>query len=692
MPKNALSVLTWFVALTLVSVGAIPYASAQTPNGDLSDGDLFDINKALRTKAGRKKKKEIKTLKAVGPSQYDPVQLEVTWSTRRTSKLPLERRRLLDRYLQQSLSRGVPNQPTRSMALVQEASVAAAASDFDGAKASLEVARKLSPDLPAVEFAAADLARSQSSLSVPRILGKVTDGYLKTWHFLPNRFALITTLIQVLLLSAMLFGAAFMVIVLARHLRPLAADVLRVLPRGATTGQVMLAVLLLVVAPGALLGSLVASFLVTVVVVAAHMSWFERVAALALLGLLAVLPQLAPWSDSGYLFTQSPSNDLWTAAFMECDDGCQQALKDDVRARHDDGLSDIRQAILSTLALRQDSSYAETAAAFHKLEGEARSEEVRAAILNNEAVALAMVGKSEESLKLLDEASALSPDDYRPLVNTFRVQDGILKDAVAADATLQRAIAVGGTEAAEEVQRDDKSINLWYAIMSIPSDPIAEAFIKTPNDGEISIRFWEQTVGQLFVPLLWVLASIAALLGLLTTVIGLLRHRSRRCPRCGQEMVPGDPGPHGDLGDSCRICHDFFAGGKMTYQAKVAHEARVSRWEVVSRWTFRLGNVLVPGLGSAVRGSGVGLLVLWLFSMGLAVLLAGIGPLPDVWHLGSLYLDGRTALGSAIIVLTAAMSFALLFVGDPGAPEFIKVGRAQGDATHEPLETELPPN
>jgi hypothetical protein len=410
-----------------------------------------------------------------------------------------------------------------------------------------------------------------------------------------------------------------------------------------------------------------------------------------MLGLLAALHVLAPLSDSGYHFPQSPHDALWTAAFVECNDECREQLAAETKAPNQDGLADFREAALATVALRQDDTYVKTAARFKKLEAKAGlPDDLRAVVLNNRAVALAMTGDTKTALGLLEQACTLRPNDYKPYINIFRIQDGLLKDAVAADAALQKAINLGGAEAAAEAQREDKSINLWYTIAPVPSGPIAESYLASRDDGEISRQFWEDEAGQLFISDLPILASIVALLALLVTALGILRHRSRRCPRCGQEMALGDPGPHGDMGDSCRQCREFFVGGKMTYQAKVEHEARVSRWETVSRWMFRLGNIVLPGMGSAVRGSGFGLMVLLLFLLGISLVVAGAGPLPDIWHLSGLYDNGRATLGVVLIVLAALMSFGLLFLGDPGAPEFIKVGQKGAEASAGQPDTGIP--
>jgi hypothetical protein len=147
-------------------------------------------------------------------------------------------------------------------------------------------------------------------------------------------------------------------------------------------------------------------------------------------------------------------------------------------------------------------------------------------------------------------------------------------------------------------------------------------------------------------------------------LLGLLLRASRRCPTCGQHMIPKSTGEHGEVEGVCRACYDCYGGGgNVDYQSRVARDARVARNAVTGKWVFRVGNALGFGMGSSLSGGVMGIWVGATAILGAAILTVGPWAPPDPWRLVSLYDDGLETVGFVLLGASVVASLLLLIAG-----------------------------
>ena len=101
----------------------------------------------------------------------------------------------------------------------------------------------------------------------------------------------------------------------------------------------------------------------------------------------------------------------------------------------------------------------------------------------------------------------------------------------------------------------------------------------------------------------------------------------------------------------------------MSYQERVEHEAALTRFQSRRMAVFWLGNLL-PGLGSSLVGTSLGLLPVLFVSLSVSLLLTG-DPLPDPWRSAALWTDGRLVIGTSLLLLALAITLTLMWLGVP---------------------------
>jgi tetratricopeptide (TPR) repeat protein len=597
------------------------------------------------------------------PPEINEKRLEVQWGFYR-SATGLEAAQIqFDKALDMAAMLGIGNQPEAAVSLLADASTAAKAGDVARAKTLVDRAHMIAPDLAAVQFARAGLAGRFS-------LGALIDAWSAGWSFLPTRMAFVG--LGTVVLAVFFLGFAFLVgiITLIRHLRLLAGDLCRMLPRGVTVMHTTLFILIGLIGLVLLSGSPVLGVAVVLTIFAAYMSWSERFAACVALAGLAVAPDAVSVAHASFDFVDSTAYRYAAWAHTGCMSDCTDALSKEGAAadKSEDGrFAHARRFLVATANLRRGD---QTAWSASKMDFEALAKDpsvdpaLRGAIHNNLGVARAVTGDMDGAQVALREAARVIPEAFGPHINMSRVfEEG--GETTSARAAFQRALALGSNFAANRGVEQRRTVALYFEIMSLPTDPLFGAHLAR-YDGvpPPAPPLWERFAGTLSLAEMRYVAAVAAGGFWILILLGLLLRASRRCPTCGQHMIPKSTGEHGEVEGVCRACYDCYGGGgNVDYQSRVARDARVARNAVTGKWVFRVGNALGFGMGSSLSGGVMGIWVGATAILGAAILTVGPWAPPDPWRLVSLYDDGLETVGFVLLGASVVASLLLLIAG-----------------------------
>ncbi len=645
----------------------------------------LDVEKALRRGGKTRVPAAVeRSAGAVRPPEAAPIQAEVQWGLWRETEVEDARERHFDSFMRLSRELGQTPRTWHGLAMVQEAAAAMDAGDFPRAEARLSDARQADPHLPAPEFAQVALELRRSPGAVLPAWRALRAGWSKGLRWLPTRYEALAEGVHALVWGLGLVGVALLALAMTRHLRLLAADASRLLPRGATVGQLQLLGLALIAAPGLLTGSPVASLLTGLALLGAYMGWAERGAALLVLAGLAALPTAASLRERALRFPASDVYEVWRASATPCDMACAERVLAAGADKKDEepGLGAARRLIHATRLLqttREGAGYTEAAQALEPLAGDATLDaRLRAAARNNLAVARVMTGAPAEAGALLRDASGDAPTLWAPRLNLARLHELEGRDADA-QTEVQQAILLGGGDAAERSVEAERTVNLWFELMPASPQALAGIWEQRRFDGEGGAAAWRGALGGLPLGSMEQVAGGAAAALVLLTLAGIALKAARRCRRCGQEMFERAEGPRAARGEVCQTCATCFGGGNLTYHERVAHEEIAQRWVTQARWTLRLGNLLTPGLGAALRGSALGLVGVLLVAFGLGAVWSGLDRAPRMGQIEAVSWDGLAQAGWIAVVLGLLLGLVATLLGDPRAPEAAKLD--QRDAT-----------
>lgn len=400
----------------------------------------------------------------IRPPEVNDVQLGVQWSLRRESDNNEARDRLFERVLDIGQRLGYDNQPYRSRALLDEAAEALSEGRVNEARVRVEQARRLSPDLPAVDFMHAALILKANTWNVPELVSSVGRAYVQMWRFLPARMVGVTNGLLAVWVSLVIFGLSLVIVTSGRHLVLLADDLRAMLPEGVARVQVLLFLLLAVLTPALLTGSLMVSAVVLTVMVAVYMSWTERFAVSAVLAMLALAPQTMALGAAGLSFPGTEINDLAQWSATGCTQKCLDGL-DAYEASDKDAepkIKHTRELLRIDAALRRGpaSGWPRLRKRLEALSADPTVPLVMsAAVFDRLGVVQALTEDLDEAEKTFSRAARQRPEDYRPLLNLFRVLE-LKKQDEAAGEMMKRAIGLGGAAAASRSQNNDRVVSL----------------------------------------------------------------------------------------------------------------------------------------------------------------------------------------------------------------------------------------
>ncbi len=653
--------LAWWVSIVLwLWAGA---AWTQEPN--VEDMLRQSGRKIETTKTDQENQK-------VTPPEATPVQLDVQWGIRRSADNEEALSGILETELKLARELGLVNQPHAALGLLNEGARAMKKGKHQIGAQRIQQARRLAPDLPAVEFAEVSYLLRRKPFAVFRIYDSLAQGYLKSWNFLPGRFGLIADGLIAALVALTIFGSVVFLVVILRHITLLGADLQRLLPQGVSRGQMVLLAMLVIVVPGVAMSSVLVSILVGLVLVGAYMSWSERIAAILLLSCLMFLPDAFAIGEAGTGFSHSPAARLASWGGFGCLDECRtQMEKMRVRKTKGEKLDprylQAMDFLEATARMRRgpEKDYSKIRTLYESLRNEpSLGPEMKFSVLNNLGVLLALMGNYPQAQTTLEQASRLDPTSFGPVINQSRLRE-LQGDWEGGRTFMQRAVQIGGNEAVPYSSASERVVSLWFSIESLPAEPLYQAHLAQTREPQVLLTLWRRGAGEL--PLSSVTYwALGALMGLLISIgVSRIGRTARRCPSCKQHMYIASDGPHGEMNGACRTCYNCFGGGKVDYHTQVRQEAIVERNQQINTWAFRIGNLLFPGLGSALRGSMSGIFVVLIGSLGWGLLLADFAPLPNAWNVGALAADGHLVIGGVLWMVALIVSLTLLYLGEP---------------------------
>ncbi|MBH23044.1 MAG: hypothetical protein CMH57_01025 [Myxococcales bacterium] len=664
------------IAAVTLSIGLTSPSRVAAQDGDLPalDDMLRDSTRRItRTPSARSGAGD----SPITAPSTERLQLSVQWGLRRAATEPEAQDRGFDAFYALVRDLGEPNRPLEATILLHEATAYREQGLAQVAQERIDQARRVAPDMPQVEFAQAELRFRESPASLFAWGSDLMRGWTLTWNQPGSRAAAQVNLLAVACAIGCVALLAMLLLILIRSLPLMASDLQRFVPRGVHRAQTGAALVLIFLIPLALFGSPLATLALILMWGMAYMSWSERLVALLLWVGLGALPLAAHHVDVGLQWAESDARAAYQTAFVACDADCREAvdaeLRGDGEAAPDPAklklLDALRLLARDTAQLRED-PMADTAALAERFQAlSARGDlppTLRVVALNNLGVTQAVLGEYDAALKAFAQGQKLEPQDFRSYVNTSRVYD-LNKQQDAGAKALQRAVELGGQEAAAAAGVEDTSINRAFYIRSVPGPLFFKAHEATATETATPRRVWGAFAGDL-IPLegsLWV-----AILGLVALVVIVLAERrlrpARHCRRCDQPTPLGGHNPGGKSPGVCETCHLAFVENRLAYRPRVRHEERVAQFESSRVWMLRLGNVAFPGLGSAMLREWFGPLLMVVGSVGIGALLFWGEVLPDPWRLGGvLWFDGHGLLAGALLVIAVASSLGLIALGIP---------------------------
>ncbi len=653
-----------FCAMALLSLS--PVAAAQE--------DPIDIEKTLK-KTALSKLKQNEEDKQVRPPNESRVQLGVQWGLRRGASHAEDKDKLVGAYRRLQNKLAIDNDFQAATVLLREAEDAAKNNNPELATKRLQQAETLAPALPHVELARAALLLETDPASAMRLRDYWADAYEKGWSFGATRMTIGASAIDGAAQVVWMIAVLVFLLVLFRHMPLVVADLKRLLPKGAEGPQLSVGLGLIVTVATIATGSWLAGALVVVALLGLYLSWAERLTLVTLLAALGFMPAAAELADAGYEYQDSVQQKFELWALQGCDEACVKELKS-IEPADPRGLW-ARDFLIATSNLRRGVDAKGTLDTYGRLEASAPNPELKVAVVNNKGIALYLLQKEDQAVAAFEEAAKLAPNHFGPQVNLVRGYEIVKRDADA-DAAVARAVDLGGDEAVTRTSERERSLNLWFHSHSLQTEMLLEWFADDYKASGITLARWKRYIGALPDGIYMPLGYGGAAFLLLLWPLALALRISRRCPRCGGAMHKGESGPDTIQGEVCHACLMVFTGGKMGYHEKVRHERQIEGWEVRSKWFFRIGNLLFPGGGTAVRGVSVGLFLFPIVAAGIALLRVGEGPVRDPFQLGTFWNDGRFIIAVAAVAFAYLTSFVLLFMGDQTDPEEIEIDGPKG--------------
>lgn len=594
----------------------------------------------------------------VPPSSVSPVNLQVHWKLwkelAKDGKAGADELKALEH---DGRSLGYLNQIPQALA------VAAIASQQPNAEVGHEMyqgAIRLAPDLPYPYLAQARYGFARNTGSLRHWVVPLIDGFERAWAWPDTRFAWLLKLLLYANIALALAAFSFVIGQTIRHFGIVAYDIARALPRGFSSNQTVVLLLLAVAVPGLVLRSMLASILVLLVLLSLTQNLRERVVSGLLLVWIAMLPTLDSTSDSLASFFASKSRDFMLAQYTQCDAGCIENLDMWVAKDPEDEV-----ALYSRLyAGFRTGQKTELRRIVETVEGAEFSPTIRGSFQNLAGASYIALGEAGSSLDLLEKARADRSLRGAPafnLVRAYQIQDDVEKSSWA----FKEAAQLNLEMVSLYIGFSRRDVNSYLVATPLNLNVFWNYHLEQERTSRsVFSPWWTAVAGPKFTLELALPAAGGSLLILvLITLVRLKRKNSTPCPRCGMARDPGDDHTTGAHAYCLPCYRTFVTGAGLDYHARVYNETILGRRERLNGFLRRALTLLIPGSGHHLAGRAVlGLALTTSLALGALFIYNPMGVVrppheffTDNWG-GAATLGWTLFLSSSLTLLFAAFS------------------------------------
>lgn len=594
----------------------------------------------------------------VPPSSVSPVNLQVHWKLwkelAKDGKAGADELKALEH---DGRSLGYLNQIPQALA------VAAIASQQPNAEVGHEMyqgAIRLAPDLPYPYLAQARYGFARNTGSLRHWVVPLIDGFERAWAWPDTRFAWLLKLLLYANIALALAAFSFVIGQTIRHFGIVAYDIARALPRGFSSNQTVVLLLLAVAVPGLVLRSMLASILVLIILLGLTQNIRERVVSGLLLVWIAMLPTLDSTSDSLASFFASKSRDFMLAQYTQCDAGCIENLDMWVAKDPEDEV-----ALYSRLyAGFRTGEMTELRRIVETVEGAEFSPTIRGSFQNLAGASYIALGEASSSLDLLEKARADRSLRGAPafnLVRAYQIQDDVEKSSWA----FKEAAQLNLEMVSLYIGFSRRDVNSYLVATPLNLNVFWNYHLEQERTSRsVFSPWWTAVAGPKFTLELALPAAGGSLLILvLITLVRLKRKNSTPCPRCGMARDPGDDHTTGAHAYCLPCYRTFVTGAGLDYHARVYNETILGRRERLNGFLRRALTLLIPGSGHHLAGRAVlGLALTTSLALGALFIYNPMGVVrppheffTDNWG-GAATLGWTLFLSSSLTLLFAAFS------------------------------------
>ncbi|TXD37667.1 hypothetical protein FRC98_08230 [Lujinxingia vulgaris] len=616
----------------------------------------------------------------LAPSTVAPLNLEVQWRLWRTlieSGEPgiNELQALRD----DALSLGRVSLPEHALAVL----AVARARDHYGlstadTEALLTMAMTMAPELP---YPALELARQRlKDQGAPhRAIAPFVEGVRRGVQSPDICMAWVLKFSIFFLLSVLVSFGAFMLSQLLRYFGVAAYDGTRWLPRGFSSNQTVILLVALVIVPGLLLRSPLASVLIMLAMVIPFQQINERVVSAFFLAVILALPSIDVALSRMVLFPGSPAQTLAHEHLRGCDSGCLERAK-----AHLGEDATPTQRYAAAVALFRTGT-PEAMARVVDLSDDPQNQATRlleAQWANLKGAALIAQARPDEALEPLERAELMLPEAPEPHFNRMRALQ-LSGDEEGGYDALDQAVRHGLASVGRYLDTGRRDANSLLMLIPLQSSQIWQehlAYTETITTISMISPFWQALAGPQLPLSLAPYVGGAGLLWLLMTLQIYLRQRvSTPCPKCG---LARDPDDARDLGGHhyCLPCYQtFVSGATLDYHARIHSETTLGRRDRFQSFLRRTLSLLLPGMGHALGGHALrGTLAFFALAFGAFWLMnpMGLWRVPtELFHEGW---AGQQAIAIVLMALGALVGLWGLVAGVE--PTRVRGARGQSEA------------
>ncbi len=545
-------------------------------------------------------------------------------------------KQLLDRLLEAKSDAGWPDVFVLGEALALESSQARHASETRAALELASAAVVLAPHLPAVHLELAQARWAASAGALPT-LGSIWRAAQLSLSEPPLLRLRMGNLALALTLAIVLTTVWFALTALLRHGGTFVHDLKHLLPPGTTSLQATLLGIGVLCVPIFLRVGLGWTLLCWVGLMSLYFGRNDRLAAAALLGLLALAAGLLPQITSHLAYSRSRSQDVYLAVR----DAGAEAAEARIKARpvplpEELYALGLRARWSGRLSEAQDwlSRAAKGGAEDHLL-----------VTLGNIQY---LAGDTDAAIKSYETVLQRDADNVVALFNLSRAYYAKTDHQRAGEAH-RRAMALE-YDRVDQMNRDAKRVGRTYVVEGeVPRPLLAVSLEYGRQHTQAVAQLWSPFGGKSSRLVFAGAAAAVAALAWLAMFLAQLLRPSASCPRCG------DPAcrrcnPEMPNAQQCGQCfHAFVERTGVDPQTRIHKEISALRHRARRTRIQQVLSFLCAGAGQMARGAApLGLGLMLVFLAALAVFLAAIGVLPEL-----------APTSSGLGWLSSSLSFAL---------------------------------